>query len=70
MKIRIKISQFFCNTEKLVDFIQFPLFKTTMKYCVSAGIFMKNKAASWNVKIFRAKEGKKQASLILVRPEI
>lgn len=41
MKIRIKISQFFCNTEKLVDFIQFPLFKTTMKYCVSAGIFMK-----------------------------
>ena len=54
----------FWNTEKLVDFIQFPLFKTIMQYCVSAGIFMKNNAASWNVKIFRAKDGKKQALLI------
>ena len=68
MKIRIKISQFFWNTEKLADFIQFPLFKTTMQYCVSAGIFMKNNTASWNVKVFRAKEGKKQSPLILVRP--
>ena len=68
MKIRIVIGQFFWNTEKLADFIQFTLFKTTMKYCVSVSIFMKNNAASWNVKVFRAKEGKKQSPLILVRP--
>ena len=58
MKIRIVIGQFFWNTEKLADFIQFPLFKTTVEYRVSAGIFMKNNAVSGNVKVFRAKEGR------------
>ena len=55
MKIRIVIGQFFWNTEKLADFIQFPLFKTTVEYRISAGIFMKQQGglvSCWNVKVF------------------
>ena len=56
MEIRIIIRLFFWNTEKLADLFQNPLFKATVEYRVSACIFMKNNAASGNIKVFSSNE--------------